>query len=287
MGKLHSQDRRRKLGNSLYRALATTCFIVALIPLISILYFTASRGFSVLNPDFFTQVTDVTGTLGGPGTGILNALQGTFLMVGFACSFGIPLGVLGGAYMSEYPGGFSSSFRLLADALTGVPSIVTGIFIAGLVVLTTHHFSAFAGGMALGTMTIPIVAVSTQEALRLVPQEIREGALALGISKSRTLLQVLLSSAKKGVITGIVLAVARIMGETAPLLLTSLGNGFLATGLGDQASSLTLVIYNFALSGVPAQVKFAWGTALILVLLVLGLNIIVRIASRQRLDSNQ
>jgi len=208
-------------------------------------------------------------------------------MVGFACSFGIPLGVLAGSYMAEYPSRVSSTFRLLADALTGVPSIVTGIFISALIVLTTHHFSAFAGGIALGTMSIPIIAVSTQEALRLVPQEIREGALALGISKSRTLLQVLLSSAKKGVVTGIVLAVARIMGETAPLLLTSLGNGFLATGLSDQASSLTLVIYNFSLSGVPAQVRFAWGTALILVLLVLGLNIIVRISSRQKLVPNQ
>ena len=197
--------------------------------------------------------------------------------------------------MAEYPNWFSSGVRLLADALTGVPSIVTGIFIFGLVVVANpRHFSAWAGSLALGSMMIPIIAVSTQEALRLVPPEIREGALALGISKSRTLVQVLLSTAKKGVVTGVVLALARAIGETAPLLLTSLGNQFLMSTVGgifpnlnDQASALTLVIYNFGTSGDPTAVHFAWGVALVLLLLVLGLNIIVRMASRQRLAANQ
>jgi phosphate transport system permease protein len=264
--------------------MASACFLVALIPLISILYYTVNEGYPALNLNFFTQITP---PIGGSGGGILNALQGTFLMVGLASSFGIPLGVLAGSYLAEYPSSFSNGVRLLADALTGVPSIITGIFVYALIVITTHHFSAWSGGVALGSMMIPIVAVSTQEALRLVPPEIREGALALGISKSRTLLQVLLSTAKKGVVTGIVLSLARVMGETAPLLLTALGNQFLLTNLNDQAASLTLVIYNFGTSGDPRAVHFAWGVALILLLLVLGLNIVVRMASRQKLAANQ
>jgi phosphate transport system permease protein len=281
---LLSHDRQRRVSNWLYIGIASFCFLLALVPLVSILYFTLSQGYSALNLDFFTQITP---PIGGSGGGILNALQGTFLMVALASSFGIPLGILSGCYMAEYHNSFGSLVRLLADALTGVPSIITGIFIFGLIVVTTHHFSAWSGGVALGTMMIPIVAISTQEALRLVPIEIKEGALALGISKSRTLLQVLLSSAKKGVVTGIVLALARVMGETAPLLLTALGNQFLLTNLNDQASSLTLVIYNFATSGDPSAVHFAWGVALVLLLLVLGLNIVVRLASRQKLAANQ
>jgi phosphate transport system permease protein len=277
-------DRRRRISNSLYIGLTSGCFVLALIPLGSILYYTISQGYSALSFSFFTQTTP---PIGAPGGGILNALQGSFLMVGLASAFGIPLGVLAGSYMAEYPGWISSGVRLLADALTGVPSIVTGVFVYGLIVVATHGFSAWSGGFALGTMMIPIVAVSTQEALRLVPPEIREGALALGISKSRTLLQVLLSSAKKGVVTGIVLALARVMGETAPLLLTALGNQFLVTNLNDQAASLTIVIYNYATSGFPSAVHFAWGVALVLLLLVLGLNIIVRLASRQKLPANQ
>jgi phosphate transport system permease protein len=284
---LLSFDRRRRIVNGIYIGLASACFLVALIPLVSIIYFTGSQGISSLNLEFFTRVTGDYNPLTGLGGGILNALQGTFLMVGLASSFGVPLGIFAGAYMAEYPGTLSSITRLLADALTGVPSIVTGIFVSGLIVITTHHFSAAAGGFALGTMMVPIVAVSTQEALRLVPSEIREGGLALGLSKSRVLLQVLLSTAKKGVATGIILALARVMGETAPLLLTDLGFNYLASGLNSQAGSLTLVVWSFALSGDPAAIRFAWGTALVLVLLVLGLNVIVRIVSRQRLAANQ
>ncbi len=281
---LLSREGRRRISNGIYIGMATACFLVALVPLFAILYYTISQGYSALSVGFFTQITP---PIGGSGGGILNALQGSFLMVGLASSFGIPLGVLAGSYMAEYPSRFSSGVRLLADALTGVPSIITGIFIFGLIVVTTHHFSAWSGAVALGSMMIPIVAVSTQEALRLVPPEIKEGALALGISKSRTLLQVLLSTAKKGVVTGIVLSLARVMGETAPLLLTALGNQFLLTNLNDQAASLTLVIYNYATSGDPTAVHFAWGVALVLLLLVLSLNIIVRLASRQRLAANQ
>ncbi len=279
-----SHERRRTIGNWLYVGIASGCFLLALIPLASILYYTISQGYAALSVGFFTQITP---PIGGSGGGILNALQGSFLMVGLASSFGIPLGVLAGSYMAEYPNWFSSGVRLLADALTGVPSIVTGVFVYGLIVVSTHHFSAWSGGVALGSMMIPIVAVSTHEALRLVPAEIREGALALGISKSRTLLQVLLGTAKKGVVTGIALSLARVMGETAPLLLTALGNQFLLTGLNDQAASLTIVIYNYATSGVPSAVRFAWGVALVLLLLVLGLNIMVRLASRQKLLANQ
>lgn len=295
MGKLLSLDHRRRIGNWLYIGVACACFLLALFPLVSILYYTISQGYTALNLSFFTQLTP---PLEGSGGGILNALQGSFLMVGFASLIGIPIGILAGSYMAEYPSSFTSGVRLLADALTGVPSVVTGIFIFGLVIIGTHQFTWWSGALALGSMMIPIIAVSTHEALRLVPQEIREGALALGISKSRTLLQVLLGTAKKGVVTGVVLSLARVFGETAPLLFTALGNQFLVTTVrlfgvipfpnpSDQASSLTVIIYNFGTQGDPRSVHFAWGVALVLLLLVLGLNIIVRLASRQKLSANQ
>jgi phosphate transport system permease protein len=257
--------------------LATACFFLALIPLISILYATILNGASALNPDFFTKITP---PIGGPGGGILNAIQGSLVMVGLASLIGIPIGVFAGAYLAEYPGKLAYYVRLLAEVLTGVPSIVTGIFIYELIVLSLHHFSALSGGIALAVMMIPIVTVSTHESLKLVPSSIREGGLALGLSRSKTLVYILLSTARGGVITGIALATARVMGETAPLLFTALGSQFMMTGLNDPATSLTLLIYNYGTSPYQNAHTLAWGAALILLLIVLGLNVIVRVASR-------
>jgi phosphate transport system permease protein len=201
-------------------------------------------------------------------------------MVGIACLIGIPVGVLGGAYLAEYPGKVGYYTRLISEVLTGVPSIVTGIFVYELIVATQHRFSALSGGIALGFMMIPIVAISTDEALKLVPPTVREGGLALGISRAKTLIYILLSSARSGVITGIALAVARVMGETAPLLFTALGSQFLMTSINDPAASLTLLIYGFGTSPYANAHTLAWGTALVLLSLVLGLNIVVRAASR-------
>jgi phosphate transport system permease protein len=264
--------------------LATLCFLVALIPLISILYSTIQQGIAAVNLDFFTQVTPPVGGVGG---GILNAIEGSLVMVGLASAIGIPVGVFSGAYLAEFPGKFAYNVRLLAEVLTGVPSIVTGIFIYQLIVATQHRFSALSGGIALGVMMIPIVAVSTHESLKLVPSTIREGGLALGLTRSKTMVHVLLSTARSGVITGIALAVARVMGETAPLLFTALGSQNMMTGLNDTAASLTLLIFDFGTSPYDYSHTLAWGAALILLLIVLGLNVVVRVASRLKVKSNE
>jgi len=277
---LLSLEKRRGFGNSLFAVLATACFFLALIPLISILYATISNGASALNYDFFTKITP---PIGGVGGGILNAIEGSLVMVGLASLIGIPIGVFAGAYLAEYPGKLAYYVRLLAEVLTGVPSIVTGIFIYELIVLSLHHFSALSGGIALAVMMIPIVAVSTHESLKLVPSSIREGGLALGLSRSKTLVYILLGAARSGVITGIALAVARVMGETAPLLFTALGSQFMMTSLNDPATSMTLLIYNFGTSPYENAHTLAWGAALILLLTVLGLNVIVRAASRLKM----
>jgi len=268
---------KRKYSNLLYFFFASVCFLVALIPLISILYYTILNGVSVLSLDFFTKVTPPIGASGG---GILNALVGSLVVVAIACLFGIPLGVLGGAYLSEYPGKFSYYVRLLAEILTDVPSIVTGIFVYQLIVAATNHFSAWSGGIALGFMMIPIVAISTNESLKLVSSTLREGGLALGISRAKTLIYILLSTARAGVVTGIALAVARVMGETAPLLFTALGGQFLIHSPNEPTTTLTILIFDFGTAPYANAHAIAWGAALILLLMVLGLNIIVRLASR-------
>jgi phosphate transport system permease protein len=268
---------KRKVSNLIYVIVATSCFGVALVPLISILYETISRGAAALSISLFTQVTP---PIGGSGGGILNAIEGSLVMVGLASLIGVPVGVLAGAYLSEYPGKFGYYVRLLAEVLTGVPSIVTGIFIYELIVATQHRFSAFSGGVALGMMMIPIVAISTHESLKLVASSIREGGLALGISRAKTLIYILLSSARSGVITGIVLAVARVMGETAPLLFTALGSQFMMTGINSPSASLTVLIFDFGTSPYDNAHTLAWGAALILLAIVLGLNIVVRAASK-------
>jgi phosphate transport system permease protein len=279
-----SLERRRRFSNRLYVVLASVCFLAALVPLFSILYQTIVSGYAALSVSFLTEVTP---PIGGTGGGILNALEGSFAMVGIASLFGVPLGLLSGAYLAEYPGKLAYYVRLLAEVLTGVPSIVTGIFVYELLVATMHRFSALAGGVALGFMMIPIVAISTNESLKLVSSSIKEGALALGISRSKTLLYVLLSTARSGVITGIALSIARVMGETAPLLFTALGSQFLMTSINDPAASLTVLIYEFGTSPYPNSHVFAWGAALILLLLVLGLNITVRVTSRLKVTGTE
>jgi phosphate transport system permease protein len=276
---LLSQERRRHYSNTTYGVLASLSFLIALVPLISILYQTLAQGITALSFDFFTQVTP---PIGGVGGGILNSIEGSLVMVGIASLIGIPIGVFSGAYLAEYHGKFAYNVRLLAEVLTGVPSIVTGIFVYELIVATQHRFSALSGGVALGFMMIPIVAISTNESLKLVSSSIKEGSLALGISRSKTLVHVLLSTAKSGVITGIALSVARVMGETAPLLFTALGSQFLMTGINDPSSSLTLLIFDFGTAPYENAHVFAWGAALVLLLIVLGLNVGVRVVGRSK-----
>jgi phosphate transport system permease protein len=242
------------------------------------------HGAAALSISLFTQVTPPIGQSGG---GILNAIEGSLVMVGLGSLIGVPVGVLAGAYLAEYPGKFGYYVRLLAEVLTGVPSIVTGIFIYELIVATQHRFSAFSGGVALGVMMIPIIAISTHESLKLVSSTIREGGLALGISRAKTLIYILLSSARSGIITGIALAVARVMGETAPLLFTALGSQFMMTGINGPSAALTVLIYDFGTSPYDNAHTLAWGAALVLLTIVLGLNIVVRVASRLKVTGKE
>ena len=274
---MFSSVRSRRLINRLFVVLATLAFFIALIPLLSILYQTIARGYSALNRDFFIQITP---PIGGTGGGIINAIEGSLVVVAVASVIGIPLGLFAGAYMYEYPGKLANNFRLIAEVLTGVPSIVTGIVVYVVIVATLHRFSALAGGIALSFMMVPIVAISTHESLKLVPDSIKEGGLALGISRSKTLVYILVSTAKSGIVTGIALSVARIFGETAPLLFTALGNQFMMNSIFDPAESMTVLIYEYGTSPYPVAHAFAWGAALILLLIVLGLNVVVRISSR-------
>ena len=274
---MFSSVRNRRIINRVFEVLAGIAFIIALIPLLSILYQTISKGYSVLNLDFFTQITP---PIGGTGGGITNAIEGSLVCVAIASLIGVPLGLLAGAYLSEYPGKIANSVRLIAEVLTGVPSIVTGIVVYVALVATLHRFSAIAGGIALSFMMIPIVAINTHESLKLVPSSIKEGGLALGVSRSKTLVHILVSTAKSGIITGIALSIARIFGETAPLIFTALGNQFMMHSVFDPAETMTILIYDYGVSPYPQAHAFAWGAALILLLIVLGLNIVVRLSSR-------
>src|SRR5262245_9962296 len=187
--------------------------------------------------------------VGEPGGGMANAIIGTLILVGLAALMALPVGIISGVYMSEYAGTrFASAVRFAADTLNGVPSIVIGVFVYGIAVLPFRQFSALAGGLALGIMMIPIIARTTEELLLLVPGTMREGALALGATRSRAVFSVVLPAAAPGIITGVVLALARIAGETAPLLFTTLNNRYFSTTLTQPMSSLTVQVYNYAIS---------------------------------------
>jgi phosphate transport system permease protein len=221
--------------------------------------------------------------LGEEGGGMANAIVGTFILIGEAAIVGVPIGVLGGIYLSEYGGTkFNWAIRFAADILNGVPSITWGVVVYGLMVIPMHGSSALAGGVVLGLMMIPLVMRTSEEVLQLVPAGYREASLALGISKWRTIVQIIVRTALKGIITGVLLALARIAGETAPLLFTAFGNLGWAHSLKEPIAAMPLVIYNYATSPYEDWHRQAWAGALILLLLVLFINIGVRFLTRDR-----
>jgi phosphate transport system permease protein len=253
--------------------------LLALVPLAFILFFVISQGAQALNVDFFTHMPL---PVGEPGGGMANAIVGTLMLAGLAALMAVPIGVVSGIYMSEYAGTrFASSIRFAADTLNGVPSIVIGVFAYALAVLPFKHFSALAGGFALGVMMIPIIARTTEELLLLVPGSMREGALALGATRARAVFTVVLPAALPGIITGIVLALARIAGETAPLLFTSFNNRFFTTSLTQPISSLTVQVFTYAISPYDDWHRQAWAGALVLVVIVLLCSLAARVATRR------
>jgi phosphate transport system permease protein len=271
--------RRRKVLSALFVVFCAASVLLALIPLALVLFFVVSQGIRSLSVNFFIHMP---APVGEPGGGMANAIVGSLILVGLGALFAIPIGIMSGVYMSEYAGTrFASLVRFAADTLNGVPSIVIGVFVYGIAVLPFHQFSALAGGLALGIMMIPIIARTTEELLLLVPGTMREGALALGASHARAVFTVVLPSAAPGIVTGIVLAIARIAGETAPLLFTSLNNRFFATKLTQPISSLTVQVYTYAISASRDWHSQAWAGALVLVAIVLTCSLLARFATRR------
>jgi len=269
----------RKLRSSAFVGFCALSVLIALVPLAFVLFFVISEGVQALNWDFFTKMPKPVGEDGG---GMANAIVGTLFVTGLGSLFAIPIGILSGVYMSEYAGTrFASVVRFAADTLNGVPSIVIGVFVYGIAVLPFKQFSALAGGLALGIMMIPIIARTTEELLLLVPETMREGALALGATRARAVFSVVLPAALPGIITGVVLALARIAGETAPLLFTAFSNRFFTTNLNQPIATLTVMVFTYAISPYKDWHRQAWAGALVLVMIVLVCSLLARFATRR------
>lgn len=273
--------RLRKYRNYWMIGLFALATILALVPLFGVLGYVIANGLTALNLDFFLNLPKPLGVHGG---GMANAIVGTLIMVGIGSLIGIPVGILSAIYLTEYDrtSWLSTAVRFTTDVLTGIPSIIIGIVVYTSIVLRMKHFSALAGGIALAIIMIPLVIRSTEEMLKLVPHMIREAAYALGIPKWRTILRVVLPTAAKGIVTGAMLAVARISGETAPLLFTTLGNNYWASSLNEPMAALPLQIYHYAISPYKDWHRQAWAGSLVLILLVFILNIIARVVFRSR-----
>lgn len=274
-----SRTSRRKLLSALFVGFCALSVLIALVPLALILFFVITEGIQSLNWAFFTNMPKPVGETGG---GMANAIVGTLILTSLGSVMAVPIGIVSGIYMSEYAGTrLASAVRFAADTLNGVPSIVIGVFAYGVAVLPFKQFSAIAGGFALGVMMIPIIARTTEELLLLVPQTMREGALALGATRARAVFTVVLPAALPGIITGVVLALARIAGETAPLLFTALNNRYFTTSLNQPISSLTVQVYTYAISPYDDWHHQAWAGALVLVSIVLLGSMFARLATRR------
>jgi phosphate transport system permease protein len=265
----------RRLTSGIVSVLALLATIVVIAPLIAILFDLLKQGVSSLNWDFFTKIPVPVGETGG---GMENAIVGSAVILGLASLIGIPLGIGAGIYLAEYAGEtrLGNLVRFTADVLNGVPSIVMGIAIYALIVIPQKHFSAFAGGVVLGVMMVPTVTRTTEEMLRMVPHAIREAALGLGVPTWRSVLTITLRTASAGIVTGCMLAFARVAGETAPLLFTALRNDFRSTSLNEPIAALPLQIYVYALSPYDEWHRLAWAGSLVLIVLIIVSVALVR-----------
>jgi phosphate transport system permease protein len=253
---------------------------LALVPLGLILGHLLVKGAGSLDWAFFTRGPAPTGVEGG---GVVHAIVGTLIIVGVASLMGLPVGIAAGIYCAEYPGTrLATATRFVADVMNGTPSIVVGVFAWTWIVAPQKHFSAFAGSVALAFLMVPMVLRTTEEMIRLVPHSLREAALALGYPRWRTSLAVVVRTTLPGIVTGSLLAVARIAGETAPLLFTALGSQFLSTRIDQPMAALPLVVFNYAIGPFEEWHRLAWATALVLILVVLVLSVAARIATRGR-----
>jgi len=272
--------RTRGLVDRAVTVLCVAATALAIVPLFSVLYYVAARGLGGVNLAFFTELPAPVGEVGG---GAANAIVGSLELVALACLIGIPPGILAGVYLAEYGNSrLGQLVRFSADVMAGVPSITVGLFVYSLVVLSTGHFSAYAGGLALAIIMLPTVTRTTEELLRLVPEALREAALGLGVAKWRTTVSILLRTALPGVATGVMLAIARVFGETAPLLFTSFSNRYWAESLNEPTASLPVQIFTYAVSPYEDWHRQAWAAALLLVVFILVLNVSARLLVRPR-----
>jgi phosphate transport system permease protein len=277
---------RRYVTNHLITGLALLSTVIVIAPLVAILVYLLYMGASSLNLAFFTHIPAPVGETGG---GMANAIVGSGIVLALASALGVPVGIAAGVYLAEFGHGtlLASAIRFTADVLNGVPSIVMGIAIYSLIVMQQKHFSAFAGGIALAIMMVPTIARTTEEMLATVPHSIREAALGLGVPRWRTVLSVSLKTASPGIITGCMLAFARVAGETAPLLFTAFGNQFWSYKLTEPIAALPLQIYVYAISPYDEWHRLAWAGSLVLILMIMVAVTLVRIyAARGMLKGN-
>lgn len=273
-----AHNTRRRASNIAIIALSLLATTFAVAVLLFLLLYVLRAGLPSINLDLFTRIPTPNGE---PGGGLANSIQGSLILVGLASLFGIPLGLFTGIYLSEFGGRgpIAMGVRFLVDVLTGIPTIIFGLFAWIFIVVPQQSFSGMAGGVALGIIMIPIVARTSEEVLRLVPKDLREASLALGATESRTILRVVIPSARSGIITGIVLAMARVAGETAPLLMTAFGNPFFNSDITQPIDALPLRIFNFAESPYQAQINQAYAGSLVLIVLILIASFSIRWAT--------
>jgi phosphate transport system permease protein len=272
---------RRKIVDRGMRALAGLAIGLAMVPLVSVLWKLLALGLPGFKLGFFTSLPV---PVGEPGGGMGNALVGTLIIVGIGSAIGVPVGLFAGIYLSEFGRGRLAQWvRFMADVLSGVPSIVVGMFAYAVVVMPMNHFSAFSGGVALSVLMIPVVTRTTEEMLKLVPTALREAALALGAPRWRATMSIVLPTALPGVLAGIMLAIARVAGETAPLLFTAFGSRFWFEGFRQPVAALPLQIFTYAVSPYDEWHQQAWTGALVLVLLIVVMQLGVRLYARTRL----
>jgi phosphate transport system permease protein len=256
-----------------------TSVVLALVPVGFILFFAVKQGMSALTWDFFTQMPKPVGESGG---GMANAMVGTLILIALAAALAVPIGILAGIHLSEFRRSrLSSSVRFAADVLSGAPSIVIGIFAYSIAVLPFKRFSALAGGLALGIIMIPMILRTTEELLRMVPDVLRDGALALGATRARAVFTVILPAALPGILTGVLVALARVAGETAPLLFTAFNNQYFSTRLDQPIASLTVQVYTFAIAPYDDWHRQAWAGATVLIGAVLLFSLLARLATRR------
>ena len=281
-----SMNRRtfRRLVSNAMVGLMVLAVVVALLPLFFILLDLVVKGAGSLSVDFFTKMPAPAGETGG---GVAHAIVGTLIIVGTACLIGLPIGIAAGIYCAEYPGSrLTWVTRFVADVMNGTPSIVVGVFAWAWIVATQKHFSALAGSAALAMLMIPMVLRTTEEMIKLVPNSLREAALALGYPRWRTSLAIVVRTTLPGIVTGSLLAVARIAGETAPLLFTALGSQYMSFNVNQPMAALPLTVFTYATGPYEEWHRFAWAAALVLILVVFVLSLGARLAIGRRFTLN-